>query len=187
MTDKCVSCCTEHGTAKQWQDVHLQGCTIQYHYKLQHPEGDVWLTDADVNQPTYYGLVSNVAGRTPDLVLVPQAGVVFASPGKKLSEHGGLMQSDLNVALMVYAPQLATAGTVYNSTVRLSPIPHSTGLPIAEARAAVVAVSVAHSVSTECHAVRQTVHHSSAPRVTETALQPSYVCSSCLMPGTPLA
>ncbi|KAL0048942.1 hypothetical protein WJX82_002891 [Trebouxia sp. C0006] len=74
----------------------------------------------DVNQPAYYGLVSNVVGRTPDLVIVPLAGVVFASPGKKLSEHGGLMQSDLNVALMVYAPQLATAGTVYNSTVSVS-------------------------------------------------------------------
>ena len=72
---------------------------------------------ADVNQPAYYGLVSNAVGRTPDLVIVPLAGVVFASPGKKLSEHGGLMKSDVNVALMVYAPQLATAGTVYNATV----------------------------------------------------------------------
>jgi len=105
------------------------------------------LTDADVNQPAYYGLVSNVAGRTPDLVVVPQAGVVFASPGKKLSEHGGLMQSDLNVALMVYAPKLATAGTVYNSTVRLSLIPHNTGLPITEARAAIAALCVALSVT----------------------------------------
>lgn len=75
---------------------------------------------ADVNQPAYYGLVSNVVGRTPDLVIVPLAGVVFASPGKKLSEHGGLMKTDVNVALMVYAPNLATAGTVYNSTVCLS-------------------------------------------------------------------
>ena len=72
---------------------------------------------ADVNEPAYYGLVSNVAGRTPDLVVVPRPGVVFASPGKKRSEHGGLMKSDVNVALMVYAPELATAGTVYNSTV----------------------------------------------------------------------
>ena len=87
-----------------------QGClVVTYH----------WLSDADVNQPAYYGLVSNVAGRTPDLVIVPQAGVVFGS-GKKLSEHGGLMRSDLNVALMVVAPKLATAGTVYNDTVRLS-------------------------------------------------------------------
>ncbi len=100
-----------------------------------------------MNQPAYYGLVSNVAGRTPDLVVVPQAGVVFASPGKKLSEHGGLMQSDLNVALMVYAPKLATAGTVYNSTVRLSLIPHNTGLPITEARAAIAALCVALSVT----------------------------------------
>lgn len=75
---------------------------------------------ADVNQPAYYGLVSNVVGRTPDLVIVPLAGVVFASPGKKLSEHGGLMKQDVNVALMVYAPNLATAGTVYNSTVCFS-------------------------------------------------------------------
>lgn len=58
-----------------------------------------------------------MVGRTPDLVVVPQAGVVFASPGKKLSEHGGLMQPDVNVALLVYAPNLATAGTKYNNTV----------------------------------------------------------------------
>ena len=78
---------------------------------------DIQPTAVDVNQPAYYGLVSNVVGRTPDLVIVPRAGVVFASPGKKLSEHGGLMQPDVNVALMVYAPKLATAGTVYNATV----------------------------------------------------------------------
>lgn len=99
---------------------NLRICKAVQYISARLPQGDVWLTDADVNQPAYYGLVSNVAGRTPDLVVVPQAGVVFASPGKKLSEHGGLMQSDLNVALMVYAPQLATAGTVYSSTVRLS-------------------------------------------------------------------
>ena len=136
-----------------------------------------------MNQPAYYGLVSNVAGRTPDLVVVPQAGVVFASPGKKLSEHGGLMQSDLNVALMVYAPQLATAGTVYNSTVRLSLIPHSTGLPISEMRTAMVALSVAYSVSTECHTIRGTARHSNAPPVTKTALQPYHICSAYLMPS----
>ena len=72
---------------------------------------------ADVNEPAYYGLVSNVAGRTPDLVMVPLPGVVFASPSKKLSEHGGILQPDVNVALMVYAPNLATAGTIYNETV----------------------------------------------------------------------
>jgi len=132
-----------------------------------------------VNQPAYYGLVSNVAGRTPDLVVVPQAGVVFASPGKKLSEHGGLMQSDLNVALMAYAPKLATAGTVYNSTVRLSLIPHNTGLPITEARAAIAALCVA----LRCHTIRGTAQHSNAPPVTETALQPYHMCSSCLMPS----
>lgn len=74
---------------------------------------------ADVNEPSYYGLVSNVVGRTPDLVVIPLPGVVFASPGKKLSEHGGLMQPDVNVALMVYAPGLATAGTTQNATVCL--------------------------------------------------------------------
>lgn len=74
---------------------------------------------ADVNEPAYYGLVSNVVGRTPDLVIVPQPGVVFASPGKKLSEHGGLMKPDVNVALMVYTPHLVTAGTIYNETVSM--------------------------------------------------------------------
>lgn len=70
-----------------------------------------------MNEPAYYGLVSSVVGRTPDLVVVPRAGVVFASPSKKLSEHGGLMQPDLNVALLVYTAELATAGTQHNSIV----------------------------------------------------------------------
>ena len=75
--------------------------------------------NADVNEPTYYGLVSNVTGRTPDLVIIPRAGVVFGT-GKKLAEHGGLMQPDLNVALMVYTPGLPTAGTVTNQRKSMS-------------------------------------------------------------------
>ena len=73
-----------------------------------------------MNEPAYYGLVSTVAGRTPDLVIIPRAGVVFGT-GKKLAEHGGLMQPDLNVALMVHAPGLQTAGTVYKSVVSSVP------------------------------------------------------------------
>ena len=41
------------------------------------------------------GLNSNVAGRTPDVIIVPLPGVVYSSPTaklKKVSEHGGLMQ-----------------------------------------------------------------------------------------------
>ena len=41
------------------------------------------------------GLNSNVAGRTPDVVLIPLPGVVYSSPTaklKKVSEHGGLMK-----------------------------------------------------------------------------------------------
>ena len=38
------------------------------------------------------GLNSNVAGRTPDIVIVPLPGVVYASPQAKVSEHGGLMK-----------------------------------------------------------------------------------------------
>ena len=41
------------------------------------------------------GLNSNVAGRTPDVVIVPLPGVVYSSPTaklKKVSEHGGLMK-----------------------------------------------------------------------------------------------
>ena len=41
------------------------------------------------------GLNSGVAGRTPDVVLIPLPGVVYSSPTaklKKVSEHGGLMK-----------------------------------------------------------------------------------------------
>ena len=74
-----------------------------------------------MNPPAYYGLVSNVPGRTPDLVIVPQPGVVYASPtSKKISEHGGLMMSDENVALLVNAPNLSpgSAGSTYSNYVR---------------------------------------------------------------------
>ena len=38
---------------------------------------------AAVNPPGYYGLASNVPGRTPDLVIIPQPGVVYASATAK--------------------------------------------------------------------------------------------------------
>ncbi|KAK9869021.1 hypothetical protein WJX84_001753 [Apatococcus fuscideae] len=78
-----------------------------------------------VNPPAYYGLVSNVPGRTPDLVIVPQPGVVYASPtSKKISEHGGLMMSDENVALLVNAPNLSpgSAGSTYSNYVSVSQV-----------------------------------------------------------------
>ena len=77
---------------------------------------------AAVNTPDYYGLVSTVPGRTPDLIIVPQPGVVYASPtAKKIAEHGGLMMSDENVALLVAAPNLSpgSAGSVYPAVVSL--------------------------------------------------------------------
>lgn len=75
---------------------------------------------AAVNPPAYYGLASNVPGRTPDLVIIPQPGVVYASAtAKKISEHGGLMVADENVALLVNAPNLSagSAGSTYPNYV----------------------------------------------------------------------
>jgi predicted AlkP superfamily pyrophosphatase or phosphodiesterase len=39
--------------------------------------------------------------RTPDLVVIPNDGVIYTKPGKKIAEHGGFSQDDTNVAMLV--------------------------------------------------------------------------------------
>ncbi len=44
--------------------------------------------------------------RTPDIVVLPNPGVIFTSSGKKIAEHGGFSDADTNVALLVSNPGL---------------------------------------------------------------------------------
>lgn len=45
--------------------------------------------------------------RTPDIIVLPNAGTIFTSSGKKNAEHGGFSDADTNVALLVSNPGLA--------------------------------------------------------------------------------
>ncbi|MEO6148139.1 MAG: alkaline phosphatase family protein, partial [Sulfuriferula sp.] len=45
--------------------------------------------------------------RTPDLIIIPQRGVIYAKTGdKKKAEHGGFVTDDTNVALLISNPHL---------------------------------------------------------------------------------
>ena len=44
--------------------------------------------------------------RTPDIVVIPNVGVVYTGNLKKQSEHGGFAQDDTNVMLLVSNPEL---------------------------------------------------------------------------------
>ncbi len=44
--------------------------------------------------------------RTPDIIVIPRPGVVYAKP-TKIAEHGGFSDDDTNVALLVASPSLA--------------------------------------------------------------------------------
>jgi Type I phosphodiesterase / nucleotide pyrophosphatase len=45
-------------------------------------------------------------GRTPDIMIQPQAGVIYSKSGKKDAEHGGAAPNDTNVGLIVSSPAL---------------------------------------------------------------------------------
>lgn len=46
-------------------------------------------------------------GRTPDIMVQPNFGVIFSKSGKKDAEHGGAAPTDTNVGLLVSHPSLA--------------------------------------------------------------------------------
>lgn len=46
-------------------------------------------------------------GRTPDIMVQPNSGVIFSKSGKKDAEHGGAAPTDTNVGLLVSHPALA--------------------------------------------------------------------------------
>ncbi|GBL47423.1 hypothetical protein SFMTTN_3262 [Sulfuriferula multivorans] len=56
--------------------------------------------------------------RTPDLIIIPQRGVIYAKTGdKKKAEHGGFVTDDTNVALLISNPHLQHAGVVIQAPV----------------------------------------------------------------------
>ncbi len=60
--------------------------------------------------------------RTPDIIVQPNAGVVYTGSSKKQSEHGGFSHDDTNVILLVSNPSFQ-ASTVTSSveTAQVAP------------------------------------------------------------------
>jgi hypothetical protein len=53
------------------------------------------------------GLLFNLDdSRVPDIIVTPNVGVVYTGGGKKLAEHGGWAEDDVNAMLLVSNPQL---------------------------------------------------------------------------------
>ena len=69
--------------------------------------------------------------RTPDIIVLPQPGVIYANPtATKIAEHGGFSADDTHVALVIANPQL-NEGTVFRpvQTTQIAPtILHLLGL-----------------------------------------------------------
>lgn len=59
------------------------------------------------------------AQREPDLVVVPNHGVIYTSSTKKIMEHGGFIHDDTNVALLISGPKVSSskAGGVVTTSV----------------------------------------------------------------------
>jgi hypothetical protein len=75
--------------------------------------------------------------RTPDIIVMPNVGVIYTGGKKKISEHGGFAHDDTNVMLLVANPRLARAtvpGPV--ETTQIAPtIVHVLGLDAASLQA----------------------------------------------------
>lgn len=80
-------------------------------------------------------------GRTPDIMVQPNAGVIYSKSAKKDAEHGGAAPNDSNVALLVSFPTLSkqTIGTAVVTTQVAPTIVKALGLD----------PSLLHSVTSE--------------------------------------
>jgi hypothetical protein len=60
--------------------------------------------------------------RSPDIVVIPRAGVIYTNSTAKIAEHGGFNDEDTHVALLVANPHLK-ASTVYSAveTTQIAP------------------------------------------------------------------
>ncbi|MES1999224.1 MAG: alkaline phosphatase family protein, partial [Pseudomonadota bacterium] len=56
--------------------------------------------------------------RTPDLIVIPKRGVIYAKAGdQKKAEHGGFVTDDTHVALLISNPHLTRAGELIQAPV----------------------------------------------------------------------
>jgi len=60
--------------------------------------------------------------RTPDIIVQPNVGVVYTGSKKKQAEHGGFVQDDVNVMLLVSRPDMqAKTITTAVETTQVAP------------------------------------------------------------------
>jgi phospholipase C len=85
--------------------------------------GLIWLTDHSNTDSVAAAIENNkdkanikqiivnpvVNSRTPDIIVVPNEGVIYTKPGKKIAEHGGFNADDTNVALLLSNPAVNNA------------------------------------------------------------------------------
>jgi len=55
--------------------------------------------------------------RVPDIILIPVAGTVYTTSKTKIADHGGFGDDDVNVALLISSPSLATPRTTITDPV----------------------------------------------------------------------
>ena len=60
--------------------------------------------------------------RTPDIIVIPNVGVVYTGSTKKQAEHGGFALDDTNVMLLVSNPSIrARSVTTFVETTQVAP------------------------------------------------------------------
>jgi arylsulfatase A-like enzyme len=65
-----------------------------------------------------YFLTLATDARSPDIVIIPQHGVIYAKVGdQKKAEHGGFGANDTQVALLISNPNLQHAGETIKTSV----------------------------------------------------------------------
>jgi hypothetical protein len=68
------------------------------------------------------GLMYDVAdSRTPDIIVVPNVGVIYTGGTKKIAEHGGFAHDDTNVMMLVSNPKYAPRSI--NAMVQTAQVP----------------------------------------------------------------
>jgi len=69
--------------------------------------GGTVYTGADIDA-LVDGQMAGNAGRHPDIIVQPDLGVVYTTPGSKLCDHGGIHEQDRHVALVMAGPRVQT-------------------------------------------------------------------------------
>jgi arylsulfatase A-like enzyme len=68
------------------------------------------------------GLPPNGDPRTPDIIVQPNAGVVYTGSLKKQAEHGGFAHDDTNVMLLISNPHISQETvTSFVETTQVAP------------------------------------------------------------------